>query len=437
MEPMKLHFDIRDVFRAPRLALSGKKIWVFLVANVIGYLVYFILNYFAFSLSGVSMSETWSTRGLYPCLFGTTAPWYSWTLFWIGTLFWFFAILLACTAVARITYKQLKGDEFFSAGDACKFLKKHWHPVIFTSISIVLILVSFVVMAAIFALFGKIPYVGEFLFVLPYLLYFFGSVFTLYTGIVLIMSIIYTPAIVATIEEDTMGAVFNSYSVTWSQPWRIVLYHSVLVPLFVLAVGIFKLFWFGGIWLINVVFGHSALMGGKLANIVGAAGSVVWPEQLVNLANACCTTKPLSDVCCGTGNLCCNVTNWYQCLVPGGSGNLSGTESVAAFILGIFLFLLLLSVFSYGLAIFSVGETLMFTIFRKKTDDDNVLERKDEDELEEENEEDEDLDVDTDEEEDEETDEGDESSKDESTESYESSSDNDADNAESDQDKSD
>ena len=27
MEPMNLHFDVRDIFRSPRLALSGKKIW--------------------------------------------------------------------------------------------------------------------------------------------------------------------------------------------------------------------------------------------------------------------------------------------------------------------------------------------------------------------------------------------------------------------------
>ena len=32
MDPMKLHFDVRDIFRAPRLALSGKKILVFVQA---------------------------------------------------------------------------------------------------------------------------------------------------------------------------------------------------------------------------------------------------------------------------------------------------------------------------------------------------------------------------------------------------------------------
>ena len=39
MQPMKLYFDVRDIFRAPRLALSGKKIIVFIQANLIGYLL--------------------------------------------------------------------------------------------------------------------------------------------------------------------------------------------------------------------------------------------------------------------------------------------------------------------------------------------------------------------------------------------------------------
>ena len=47
MDPVKLHFDYRDIFRAPRLALSGKKIWTFVVGNFIGYLGYLILTYIA------------------------------------------------------------------------------------------------------------------------------------------------------------------------------------------------------------------------------------------------------------------------------------------------------------------------------------------------------------------------------------------------------
>jgi len=63
---------------------------------------------------------------------------------------------------------------------------------------------------------------------------------------------------------------------------------------------------------------------------------------------------------------------------------LSGTEFVAAIVLSIFLFVLMFSIFSYGLSILSVGEVLMFTIYKKKSNDENLLEQKDEDELEDE-----------------------------------------------------
>ena len=64
---------------------------------------------------------------------------------------------------------------------------------------------------------------------------------------------------------------------------------------------------------------------------------------------------------------------------------LSGTETFSGLILSFVLFLILLSVLSYGLSVLSVGETIMFVIFKKNSDDDNLLDRKDEDELEEEN----------------------------------------------------
>ena len=52
----------------------------------------------------------------------------------------------------------------------------------------------------------------------------------------------------------------------------------------------------------------------------------------------------------------------------------------------VFLFLLMVSAVSYTMSVLSVGETLMFIIFKQRSDDDNLLERKDEDELEEEGE---------------------------------------------------
>jgi hypothetical protein len=215
-----------------------------------------------------------------------------------------------------------------------------------------------------------------------------------YTAIVFLVSLIYTPAIVGTIEEDTMGAVFNSYSVTWSQPWRVIFYHIILLPLAAISVGIFKFVLFYGFKLVNMVFGHEMLMGEKLSNIMGSAAQTVWPQELfTSIANACAS----SGFCCGVCSISSNMLNdFYACFIPVSSGSLSGTESAAAFIVGIFLFLITLSFFSYFLSILSVGETIMFTIFRKKSDDDNILDRKDEEELEEEDDEDDEFDFDDD-----------------------------------------
>jgi hypothetical protein len=326
----------------------------------------------------MSFGDALNQYGLYPCLYGNEAGWVAWVTYFIGLDAWIITIYLASTAVSRVTLKQLKGNDFFSAGDAWAYVQKHWHPIVFAPISIVLIIAFFLVFSGIFALMGKIPYLGEFLFAVPYLFYFFGSVFTIYTLFVLIISLHYTPAIVGAYEEDTMGTVFQSYSITWSQPWRVIGYHLVLIPLIEISVILFSWFWVAGYGLINYIFGCNWLMGAKLSGMVNYATSLVYPDWLCSFIAGCsgCLTACLAA--CFSGCL-----SFFNCSIPAASGTLSGSETVASVLLAISIFLVGLSVLSYCLSIISVGETLMFIIFKKKSDDDDLLQRKDEDELEE------------------------------------------------------
>jgi len=385
MGPINMYFDVRDIFRAPRLALSGKKIWIFVVGNLAGFIAYWLFSYMSLAMAGESFSAAISKYGLYPCLFGHEAEWYAWVTYFIGVELWIIAGYFAATAVSRVTLKQLKGNDFFSAGDGWAYVKKHWHPVVFAPVSIVLIIVFFLAFASLFGLTGKIPYIGEFLFAVPYLFYFFGALFTIYTFFVFIVSLFYTPAVVGAYEEDTMGTVFQSYSITWSQPWRVIAYHFVLYFLLIISVAIFSFFWYATYGLVKYVFGCEWLMGGKLTGILDYAVSLVCP------GTSCGVSCGVGyNVGCFTGGLgeCYNeCLSFLTCSVPA-SGPLSGTESVAGVILAISLFLLGLAIFSYGLSILSVAETIMFVIFKKKSDDDDLLTRKDEDELEEEDDDD-------------------------------------------------
>ncbi|MFQ6615895.1 MAG: hypothetical protein ACE5HZ_03900 [Fidelibacterota bacterium] len=364
MGPMNLHFDFRDVFRAPRLALSGKKIWTLLEANIVGYAVYWILTYVSLAVSGIPFSQAWAKYGLYPCLVGNEGNWASYAIWTAGVIFWLAALVLGATAVSRITYKQLKGDEFYSSGDAWRFVKKHWHAPVFTHLSVAIIALFFVVMAVVFGLIGKIPYLGELFFGIPYLLWFFGSVFVVYTAVVLVVSFFFTHAIVATLEEDTMGSVFQNYSITWSQPWRAVVYLVLLGGLIYVGVTVFTWFLSAGYGLINLVFGHTWLMGSKLASMMSWSSDIVLDRLSPGLWYLGFSASPSTIID-----------------IPAG-GPLSAVEYVGGFFIAVSLFLVVASVISYALSVQVVGETLAVVIFRKKTDDENLLERKDEEELE-------------------------------------------------------
>ena len=377
MGPMNLYFDVRDIFRAPRLALSGKKIWIFIVGNLAGFIAYWVFTYLSLAMSGMALSDAIAKYGLYPCLYGNEADWYSWVTYFIGVEAWILAIYMACTAVSRVTLKQLKGNDFFSAGDAWSYVYKHWHAVVFSPVAIGLIIAFFIVFAGFFALLGSIPYLGEFLFVVPYVLYFFGSVFTLYTVFVLFVSLFYTSSIVGVYEEDTMGTVFQSYSIAWSQPWRVIAYHIILIPLVLLSLEIISWFWFNAIGFINYVFGCEWFMAGKLSNMASYASSLVCPAWLCEMV-ACVR----NCIACSLGCSYC-LPSVFPTTCAVSTSAMSGTETIAGVILAVSYFFIGLSIVSYGLSIVSVGETLMFIIFKKKSDDDDLLQRKDEDELEE------------------------------------------------------
>ena len=211
-EPEKLHFSFMDLLSSPRRALRSKKIWTQLVGLVVGYLIYLVLTYVALLIDGTSLSVAWDRWGLYPFFplnDGTISSVGGWIFYGLGLLFWLISVLLSSTVVSRMTYKEMKGDLFYSIRDGWAFTRKHWRAVILSPLAIIVIIIFFLVLAGIMALVGKVPYVGEVVFVGLYPLYFIGAVFILYSSAVLLVLVLYLPAIVSFWEEDAMGSSFQ------------------------------------------------------------------------------------------------------------------------------------------------------------------------------------------------------------------------------------
>ena len=280
MSKYNLHFKYKDIFLAPRLALSPKKIWVFIIGNLSGYVIYWILSYLSLTISGIEINEAITEYGLFPCLYGNSAPLVSWLIYYTGICIWLFFVLISCTAVSRITIKQLQGDNFYSADDALDYVMKKWRSIVFTPISVIFIIITFIIIACIFALAGNIPIVGKLLLPVFYVFYFFGAIFTVFSLFVLIISLLFGPAIIGSYEEDTIGTVFHSYQITFNQPWRIITYNSILVPLAIIFINIFSWFYSVSFNLINQIFGY--FMGIKLENIMGYAVSIVDTSWISN-----------------------------------------------------------------------------------------------------------------------------------------------------------
>ena len=152
----RLHFNYKDIFLAPRLALSPKKIWIFILGNLSGYIFYWVFSFIALIMSGINITDALYDFGLYPFLSGQSYSYASWVIYYLGILFWFFSLLLSSSAVSSLTIKQLKGDNFYSVNDAIDDTMKRWNTILFSPVTLLIIILSLI-------LIGSMPFLKQLL----------------------------------------------------------------------------------------------------------------------------------------------------------------------------------------------------------------------------------------------------------------------------------
>ncbi|HKZ22712.1 MAG TPA: hypothetical protein VJ165_05855, partial [candidate division Zixibacteria bacterium] len=317
-------------------------------------------TYIAYSLSGFPISETWDTHGLFPLYDFVFNNWISWAIWGAGVVFMLASWLLTNTCVAKVTYEQLKGDEFYSAKEAVRFLKKNWKTVLLSPLSILLMFIFLLACGLLIGLLGKIPILGEIGFALFFgLPIFVVALFAVYVVFVLFCSIILAPAIVGTLREDSFETIVQSFSTIWNQPWRFFLYTGILGVLAKVGSFIFGYFCFRAIQLTISVCG--VFMSDKLYNLIeGGLAYLPYNPSVTNYMT----------------NLFAGLSFGFEIPAPSEGVALSWSGEIAAFILGITFVLIGFVIFSYALAIISAGQAISFVIIYKKKEGENLLQRK-------------------------------------------------------------
>jgi hypothetical protein len=366
----KLHWSYKDVFRALRLGFSAKKVWMMSLGLLFGFAGYTILTYIAYAAAGTDFLTVWQTFRLlpFPSPVDYTFPWYSWIIF-AAAVIWFLCVLLITgTAVSKVAYEQLRGDEFYESKEAFRFAFKNSAAVLTSPLLILAFVALIVVFGLIFSLLGAIPAVGEIIVGLLAVLAFVASLFIVYLLVVFVFSLLLGPSVVGATHSDTFDTLFEVFSCVNEQPARLVWYTATTVLL--AKAGSFLL------GLATSVAGRigyaitGAFMGEKLADAIGNAAyyfKLAVPDWCPQLFHQTFLAET-------------NLYGFPQIYLPGDYVALGWSQDVTSMLLGVLFYLIAIMVVGYGLSVWFTGTTINFAVLAYKKDEKNVLDLPEDDE---------------------------------------------------------
>jgi hypothetical protein len=262
---------------------------------------------------------------------------------------------------------NLKGNTFYTWKEALGFAWKKKLSILGTPLALTIFIIIIVICGYITGLIGRIPYFGEWFISLFTIFWFLASLFVILIGIALTVSFLLTPAILATTDDDAFEGVFQSFSIAFTQPWRLLVYQvlNLITAMFgfVTFTLLFKYAW----KVLNLIIAWG--MGEKFVRVASAASYYVqsWTYPFV-----LCYQSVLGDY----GQWIFYSHDFISVTVP-------VRITIAALIMAIGLIILGLYVISFPFAILNSGQTLCFLAIKKIKDDENLLERKDREEEEE------------------------------------------------------
>ncbi len=222
------YYDLRDIFRAPRIALQGKNIFLQMINLLIGYLGYGILSYAALLAEGSNMSFVWDVHFLFPVgTLGLVSVWGK--LIWIAGVLWFlFWLLRGNIAVSKTSFEELKGNLFYSSGEARSYVREKKGILVRAFLAVIAFIIFLAVLGLIAGLIGLIPAAGQIIFGLLYgFPYFVVSLFAVLILFLLATFFLTGPAVIGIKGEDTLTALFDGFSTVTSRPLRWSIYTAV------------------------------------------------------------------------------------------------------------------------------------------------------------------------------------------------------------------
>lgn len=361
----KCYFDFRDIFRVIRYGFSGRKIAVHLIGLVLAYLIYQTLVYLSLVVvGGTAVQDFWNMYALLPLLPFSDAGLTQTTeiAMWVGMVSFACIFFLASTVASKITIEQFRGDIFFSVGDAFIFLREHWKSVLGAFIGLLLIQIFLAIIPLSIAGIAKLPAVGKPFLMLTSLLMpigFFLGLLMAFMAVVFGVSLLFVPAVAAATGADAFEIIYQQFAIVWNKSWLLACYEAMLLLIKCIFVPIWAFFCLAGFSIMVLPTRLFHAEGGQ--QFMGYAN--VWLGGAVEKI----ATLPYI-----------NTLGVFDTATSEQMPTLTGITAVTTPVTAIFLTIMLLMgaglVIAYLFSIASAGNTVIYTIVRKKLDGQNLLE---------------------------------------------------------------
>ena len=355
----ELHFNFRDIFRAGRYGFNPKKISVHLFGLVLAYLIYEILVYTSLFIVGESeVKQFWDAYALLPVCPLVDYAFEDITIgaMWLGTFTLFVFFFLASTMVSKITIEDLRGDHFFSITASWRFVRKHWKAVFGTLLGLIAILVLLALIPICIGLLGKIPMVGRVILMLASTLTpfaFFLGLLMAYLLVGLGVSLFFAPSVVGAAASDAFETAYQHLAMLWNQPWRVFIYEFFLFGVKAICIPI---------WGIFCLTGFALAMQPIYFLIPTDIQHIMWQtDRWLGGSIDKLNTLPYME-------------HFKVFDIGPEPANLPVTLNIAAIFMTLSLLFIIGLVIAYLFSIASTGNTLIYTILRRRVDGVNLLE---------------------------------------------------------------
>jgi hypothetical protein len=349
-------YNFKSVLQSPIMALKAKKIFVASFFLLLALVLFYLFTWLAFLINDTFAPKPQFILGIIPVInigFHGFLPAF---IFYFGLVLTFLAPTLGILGCAAIDFEKMRGNHFFSAGQAIRFSFSRLKQMLLSWIGIALFIGFIVLLAFIVGLITRIPYLGEILYSL---FFFFPSfviaMFTVLALFVLILSYLVMPVAVAADQKaETFNSILESFSTLIRQPVRWTLYTLYSFIAAKIAGFIYAYFAFRAIQFLILT---TSWGGGEKINNIITSGLSHLPLQ--------------SGLVSATFSLFPGFNIHINRLAAGTADN-----SIAGYIMAISLFLIFLSIWGYIISVIASGQAAAFAVIKKIRDNHAISDEK-------------------------------------------------------------